>query len=192
MLADREMKKSEPKLGEKIDVKESTVNYYKRLLDEISTTYKNFLDEKTSIQILQSHGRFKECLDFAEKLGKYEEIILNYINEKAYSKAVERIINYIENLSVMRNKATPEDKKNRDQQIVSLLDFILKHSKELILNDESKRPMSRRLSANSVRDAPKRSVQLHRQQQEDQDSELLDGAARQQGSCRSEELPRRT
>ena len=144
------MKKSEPKLGEKIDVKEEWVKYYRDLLSELSTTYKNFLDEKTSIQILQSHGRFKECLEFAEKLGKYEEIILNYINEKAYGKAVERIINYIENLSVMRNKATPEDKKSRDQQIVSLLDFILKHSKELILNDESNLSLSRRIFADSL------------------------------------------
>ena len=130
------MKKSEPKLGEKIDVKESTVNYYKRLLDEISTTYKNFLDEKTSIQILQSHGRFKECLDFAEKLGKYEEIILNYINEKAYSKAVERIINYIvATTSSIKVTFSEDGQSTQEKQVAGMIDFILKHSKELVWNN---------------------------------------------------------
>ena len=63
------MKKSEPKLGEKIVVKAEWVKYYKDLLSEITSKYKDSLDDKTSIQILQSHGRFKECLDFAEKVN---------------------------------------------------------------------------------------------------------------------------
>ena len=132
------MKKKEPKLGETIEVNESTVNYYKKLLDEITNTYKVYLDEKTSIQILQSHGRFKECLEFAEKLGKYEEIILNYLNEKDYKSAVDRIIKYIETLYSAKNRASAEEKKIKDQAIVSMIDFFLKHSKELILNDESR------------------------------------------------------
>lgn len=132
-----EMKKSDKDLSSVIEVKETTVMHYKRLLDNIINTYKDSLDEKTAIQILQSHGRFKECLEFAEKLGKYEEIILNYLNEKDYANAVDRIIKYIEALYSQKTKAAPEDRKAKDQQIVSMIDFLLKHSKALILNDEN-------------------------------------------------------
>ena len=130
------MKKSEPKLGEKIVVKEEWVKYYRDLLSELSTTYKNFLDEKTSIQILQSHGRFKECLEFAEKLGKYEEIILNYINEKAYGKAVQKIISYIAaTTSSIKLKIADDGQSSQEIQIAGMIDFILKHSKELVWNN---------------------------------------------------------
>lgn len=131
-----EMKKREPALANTIDVNERTVIMYKMLLDEIETAYKDDLDEKTCIQILQSHGRFKECLEFAEKLGKYEEIILNYLNEKDFKNAVERILRYIEILYSEKQRASEGDKKLKDQAIVSMIDFFLKHSKTLILNDE--------------------------------------------------------
>ena len=130
------MKRREPQLAEKIEANELTVEFYRNLLNEIMTTYKMYLDEKTSIQILQSHGRFKECLDFAEKLGKFEEIILNYMNEKDYKSAVQKIKNYIDTLCRMKKHAPEEEKKQKDELIFSMIDFFLKHSKELILNEE--------------------------------------------------------
>ena len=130
------MKRREPQLAEKIEANELTVEFYRNLLNEIMTTYKMYLDEKTSIQILQSHGRFKECLDFAEKLGKFEEIILNYMNEKDYKSAVQKIKNYIDTLYRMKKHAPEEEKKQKDELIFSMIDFFLKHSKELILNEE--------------------------------------------------------
>ena len=129
------MKKSEPKLGEKIVVKAEWVKYYKDLLSEITSKYKDSLDDKTSIQILQSHGRFKECLEFAEKLGKHEEIILNYINEKDYAKAVHKIISYISaTTSSIKVNITEDGQFMQENQITSMIDFILKHSKELVWN----------------------------------------------------------
>lgn len=129
------MKKSEPKLGEKIVVKEEWVKYYKDLLSEISSTYKDSLEDKTCIQILQSHGRFKECLEFAEKLGKHEEIILNYINEKDYGKAVQKIINYIAaTTSTIKVNTNEDGQSTQEKQIAGMIDFILKHSKELVWN----------------------------------------------------------
>lgn len=130
------MKKSEPNLKEKIEVKEEWVKYYKDLLSEISTTYKDSLEDKTCIQILQSHGRFKECLEFAEKLGKHEEIILNHINEKAYSKAVQRIINYIvATTSSIKVTFSEDGQSTQEKQVAGMIDFILKHSKELVWNN---------------------------------------------------------
>ena len=130
------MKKSELNLKEKTEVKEEWVKYYKDLLSEISTTYKDSLEAKTCIQILQSHGRFKECLELAEKLGKYEEIILNHINEKAYSKAVERIINYIvATTSSIKVTFSEDGQSTQEKQVAGMIDFILKHSKELVWNN---------------------------------------------------------
>lgn len=134
------MKNRQSELESAIQVNDYTVKSYKVLLDEIISTFGADLDEKTAIQILQSHGRFKECLDFAEKLNKYEEVILNYLNEKDYKNAVDRIVLAIETLYTQKIKTSRDDKeerRNKDQQIVSMIDFILKHSKELILNDEN-------------------------------------------------------
>lgn len=130
------MRNRESELAGMIEVNEYTVKRYKELLNEVITAYASDLDEKTAIQILQSHGRFKECLEFAERLMKYEEVILNYLNEKDYKNAVDRIMQAIDSLSSQRLKASSEEKKARDQQIISMIDFILKHSKALILNDE--------------------------------------------------------
>ena len=132
-----EMKNRESELAGMIEVNDFTVKRYKELLNEVTTNFSNDLDEKTAIQILQSHGRFKECLEFAEKLKKYEEVILNYLNEKDYKNAVDRILLAIDSLYGQRAKASSDEKKSKDQQIVSMIDFILKHSKALILNDES-------------------------------------------------------
>lgn len=130
------MKNEEKELESLISVKLTTVQYYKKLLDEIVDQYKEFLDESTTFQILQSHGLFKECLEFAEKLGKYEAIILNYLNEKNYKDAVDRILKYIDYLE--GEKSRPDTSKKIKEQIISMIDFILKHSKALILNEEGK------------------------------------------------------
>lgn len=131
-----EMKKNEPNLMTPVPVTSDTVIYYKELLDRLVSIYKAYLDEKTCIQILQSHGRFKECLELAEKFGKYEEIILNYLNEKNYKAAVDRILKYIEYLSMDRLKASSENEvKEKDQYILQMFEFLLKNSKNIILND---------------------------------------------------------
>lgn len=175
------MKNREPDLANMIEVSDFTVKRYKELLNEVITVFKDFLDEKTAIQILQSHGRFKECLEFAEKLKKYEEVILNYLNEKDYKNAVERILLAIESLYGEKVKSTSEEKKAKDQQIISMIDFILKHSKALILNDESKSSSPRRLPPHPQRDVAERSLQPDRQQQENQNRQLPHGTSRYEG-----------
>lgn len=92
------------------------------------------LDEDTTFQILQSHGRFKDCLTFADKLGKYETLILNYINEKDYAKAIDRIVAYIEELD-KNLKLGEGDKDAIHTKIEKFIDFILDHSKTLILQN---------------------------------------------------------
>lgn len=135
-----EMKNKNPELKDVIVVKETTVKFYNSLLYKMIDDYKSSLDEKTTIQILQSHGRFKECLEFAEKLGKYEEIILNFINEKQHGKAIEKITSFINHVVSNRPRSKqndPSEKKAYEQSVVAMVDFILKHSKALILNSEA-------------------------------------------------------
>jgi len=55
------------------------------------STNKNELDENITYSLLQSHGRFREFVQFAESRGKFEDVILHHINEEKYSKALDKM-----------------------------------------------------------------------------------------------------
>ena len=73
-----------PSIAGHIKANPAVVEVYRSTLKQFLLRYKDSLDEGTTFQILRSHGKFKECLMFAENLGKYETLILNYINEKDF------------------------------------------------------------------------------------------------------------
>lgn len=41
--------------------------------------------------MLQSHGKIKECIKFAEAVGCYQKLIIHYINKGEFLKALEKI-----------------------------------------------------------------------------------------------------
>jgi hypothetical protein len=41
--------------------------------------------------MLQSHGKIKECIKFAEAVKCYQKLIIHYINKGEFLKALEKI-----------------------------------------------------------------------------------------------------
>jgi len=63
----------------------------KMIQDEFKSfmhTYKNNLDKKAIYQIISSHGRTDELLVFAELVKDYERMLVHYLQEKEYEKAI--------------------------------------------------------------------------------------------------------
>lgn len=51
--------------------------------EEFRTFLKNNKDnihEPTLYQLLQTHGKIQECINFADDIGSYENLIVHYIN----------------------------------------------------------------------------------------------------------------
>ena len=55
----------------------------------------NYLDTQTIYQLLHYYGRTMEFLDFAEMKQDYETVILHYVNEKQYDKAIDKLHNFL-------------------------------------------------------------------------------------------------
>ena len=41
--------------------------------------------------MLQSHGKIKACIKFAEAVGCYQKLIIHYINKGDFLKALQKI-----------------------------------------------------------------------------------------------------
>lgn len=54
-----------------------------------SDTAKNV--QPTVYEIMQSHGRIADCLNFAKEMDNYENVITHYVNEQSYMEAVSFI-----------------------------------------------------------------------------------------------------
>lgn len=57
--------------------------------------YKELLRNRSSkeeqpivYEIMQSHGRIDDCLNFAKEIDNYENVITHYINEQSYQDAI--------------------------------------------------------------------------------------------------------
>lgn len=71
---------------------------YKNLRDRFQMFMKeknDYLDAQTIYQLLHHYGRIQEFLDFAEMKYDYETVILHYVNEKQYDKAIEKLHNFM-------------------------------------------------------------------------------------------------
>lgn len=43
--------------------------------------HKQDVNEETIFQVLQSHGRINECIEYAEMIERYDTVIVHYINK---------------------------------------------------------------------------------------------------------------
>lgn len=71
---------------------------YKNLRDNFKAFMKEkneFLDTLTIYQLLHNYGRTQEFLDFAEMKNDYETVILHYVNEKHFDKAIEKLHSFM-------------------------------------------------------------------------------------------------
>lgn len=46
------------------------------------------LDHLAIFTLLQSHGKVQECIEFAKKTGSHKELIIHYLNNKQFDKAL--------------------------------------------------------------------------------------------------------
>ena len=46
------------------------------------------LDHLAIFTMLQSHGKVKECIQFATATGSHKELIVHYLNNKEFEKAL--------------------------------------------------------------------------------------------------------
>ena len=46
------------------------------------------IDHLAIFTLLQSHGKVKECIEFAKKTGSHKELIIHYLNNKQHDKAL--------------------------------------------------------------------------------------------------------
>jgi hypothetical protein len=61
-----------------------TVDFEKFLMTNIAE-----LDEDLVLYLMQTHGRLHNCLEFAQKKGNFEILIIHYINQEEYGLAIE-------------------------------------------------------------------------------------------------------
>ena len=99
----------------------------KKLLRELKIDFRQFvsenkndLDTDTIFQVLQSHGKIKECIKFAEETGCYKELIVHYINSKKYIEALKKLERI-------------EDKKVRNDQMRIYASILLKQEPKATL-----------------------------------------------------------
>ena len=76
--------------------------------------------DDTIFQVLQSHGRIDECIEFAEKIKRYDTVIVHYINKQDFRKAL-----------LMIAEIEQEDKRNAEMTRYASL-FLNKCAKDTI------------------------------------------------------------
>jgi vacuolar protein sorting-associated protein 18 len=72
------------------------------------------IDQDTIFQMLQSHGKIKECIHFAEAVGCYQKLIVHYINKQEFLKALEKI-------------ESIQDNEVQQAQMLKYASILLKH-----------------------------------------------------------------
>jgi len=75
-------------LNKKISNKESALQEFRLLIRGKSEYLK---DSRIIFQLLESHGRMDEFVEFASIMGDYENVILYYINQHDISGAIEKL-----------------------------------------------------------------------------------------------------
>lgn len=72
------------------------------------------LDQLAIFNLLQSHGKLEECIQFAKATGSHKELIIHYLNNKEYDNA-------------LLNMQMIEDKKVRNDQMKIYASILLKN-----------------------------------------------------------------
>lgn len=75
----------------------------------------DFLDKETIYQLLHHYGRTQEYLEFAELKSDYETVILYYVNEKNFQRAIEKLHNFIK---IDKNKRSNNKEKSETEEIL--------------------------------------------------------------------------
>ena len=52
---------------------------------------KSIMDQEAAIQILSSHGKIGECIEYLRVVKKYDKIVFYYIGEQNYSEALKQL-----------------------------------------------------------------------------------------------------
>lgn len=72
-----------------------------------------FLDKETIYQLMHNYGRTQEYLEFAELKCDYETVILYYVNEKNFQKAIEKLHSFIK---VDKSKGLSKSEKSETEE----------------------------------------------------------------------------
>lgn len=62
--------------------------------------YNSELDKETVYQIMQSHGRISNCVEFAKENQNFEMIILHHINDENYKEAISNLYKVVDKNSI--------------------------------------------------------------------------------------------
>ena len=49
------------------------------------------IDHLAVFNLLQTHGKVKECIEFAKTTGSHKELIIHHLNNHEYRKALEHM-----------------------------------------------------------------------------------------------------
>lgn len=72
------------------------------------------IDHLAVFNLLQTHGKVKECIEFAKTTGSHKELIIHYLNNHEYKKALE-------------NMKLIKDKKVRSEQLKIYASILFKN-----------------------------------------------------------------
>ena len=95
-------------------IKEQEIKILKKEFFDFVSENKEDLDSQSIFTMLQSHGKVKECIEFATSTGSHKELIVHYLNNKEFEQAI-RNLQYI------------EDKKLRCDQMNNYASILLKN-----------------------------------------------------------------
>ncbi|KAL4452788.1 hypothetical protein ABPG74_002353 [Tetrahymena malaccensis] len=68
---------------------ERSLNFQDQNIEQFLVQYCDDIPEESIYQIMQSHGRLKECIQFAKQRKTYEMIVQHYINEEQFDNVIE-------------------------------------------------------------------------------------------------------
>lgn len=60
-------------------------------LHDFLNEHKENMNEETVFQVLQSHGKIDECIEYAEMIQRYDTVIVHYINKQEHTRALQKV-----------------------------------------------------------------------------------------------------
>ena len=85
----------------------------------------NCLDKDTIYQLFHHYGRTQEFLEFAEMKSDYETVILYYVNEKNFQKAIEKLHGFIK---ISQKQIVTKDRNEKQELEENLYKIFSKYS----------------------------------------------------------------
>eukprot|EP01022_Parablepharisma_sp_SALTPOND_P000883 TRINITY_DN105194_c3_g1_i1.p1 TRINITY_DN105194_c3_g1~~TRINITY_DN105194_c3_g1_i1.p1 ORF type:complete len:1042 (-),score=138.06 TRINITY_DN105194_c3_g1_i1:6642-9767(-) len=108
--------------------KQEAIELYQRAVEEFKTfltEYEEDLETEIIYQLLQSHGRLKDCLSFASQKKNYEAVVLHHINNRDYKAAIE-VVNDV------------DDEKTKNALMVRYASVFMKHETKMAIDSLSR------------------------------------------------------